>query len=83
MAYWYFCTIVSTHVLFSMKILSSSPYAAFNPKEWNSLSRISYSFSHTSIKVQKKYYGRLKKIKSNETIQKNNELPKQMQIVFA
>ena len=66
-----------------MKIPSSSPYATFNPKEWNSLSRISYSFSNTPIKVQKNYYGRFKKIKSNETIKKNNELPKQIQLAFA
>ena len=66
-----------------MKIPSSSPYATFNPKEWNSLSRISYSFSNKPIKVKKNYYGRFKKIKSNETIKKNNELPKQIQLAFA
>tara|TARA_B100000941_G_C28129103_1_gene361934 strand:+ start:257 stop:457 length:201 start_codon:yes stop_codon:yes gene_type:complete len=66
-----------------MKILSSSPYAKFNPKEWNSLSRISYKFSNTPIKVQKKYYQNFKKIKSNHIIQENNELPKQIQLAFA
>ena len=34
-----------------MKIFSSSPYATFNSKEWNSLSRINNRFSDNPIKI--------------------------------
>ena len=64
-----------------MKIFSSSPYAAFNPKEWNSLSRTNYKFSNTPIKIQKKYFSVFKK-KSTKKVLENKDLPKQIQIAF-
>ena len=65
-----------------MKIFSSSPYATFNPKEWNSLSRTNYKFTDTPIKIKKKYFSTFKNIKSPKKAQKNNDLPKQMQLAF-
>ena len=65
-----------------MKIFSSSPYATFNPKEWNSLSRTNNKFSDTPIKIKKKYLGTLKNIKSSKKALENNDLPKQIQLAF-
>ena len=67
-----------------MKVISSSPYAPFNSKEWNSLISKNAKFENTPIRIQKKFYRTftLKKIEKNELLQKNNELPQQMQIVF-
>ena len=65
-----------------MKIFSSSPYATFNSKEWNSLSKINYKFSNTPIKVQKKYFETFKNNKSNEIIQENRKLPMQMKLAL-
>ena len=39
-----------------MKVISSSPYAPFNSKEWNSLIRKNAKFENTPIKIQKKIY---------------------------
>ena len=39
-----------------MKVISSSPYAPFNSKEWNSLIRKNAKFENTPIKIQKKFY---------------------------
>ena len=67
-----------------MKIISSSPYATFNSKEWNSLSRTNCKFSNTPIRVQKKYPRAFKMIESTEeVIERNIELPKQIQLAFA
>ena len=69
-----------------MKILSSSPYATFNPKEWNSISRANCRFSSTPIKIKKKFFSNYKNVKSTkniqENIQENNKLPKQIQLAF-
>ncbi len=65
-----------------MKIFSSSPYATFNPKEWNSFSRINYKFSDTPIKIKKRYYSTFKNIKSPKKTPENNDLPKQIQLPF-
>ena len=65
-----------------MKIFSSSPYATFNPKEWNSLSKANNKFSDTPIKIKKRYFSTFKSIKSNETLQKNNDFPKQIQLAL-
>ena len=65
-----------------MKILSSSPYAVFNPKEWSSLSRTNYKFSDTPIKIKKKYFSTFKNIKSSKKAIENNDLPKQIQLAF-
>ena len=65
-----------------MKIFSSSPYATFNPKEWNSLSRRNYKFSDTPIKIKKKYFTTFKNKKSSKKATENNDLPKEIQLAF-
>ena len=67
-----------------MKVISSSPYAPFNSKEWNSLISKNVKFENTPIKIQKKFYKTftLKKIDKEELLQENNELHQQMQLVF-
>ena len=67
-----------------MKVISSSPYAPFNLKEWNSLISKNAKFENTPIKIQKKFYRTftLKKIKKDELLQEKNALLKQMQLVF-
>ena len=65
-----------------MKILSSSPYATFNSKEWNSLSRTSYKFSYAPIKIKKMYFSTFTKTKSSKKALESNDLPKQMQLAF-
>ena len=54
-----------------MKVISSSPYAPFNSKEWNSLISKNVKFENTPIKIQK-----------DELLQVKNELHQQMQLVF-
>tara|TARA_A100000164_G_scaffold199052_1_gene176671 strand:- start:291 stop:491 length:201 start_codon:yes stop_codon:yes gene_type:complete len=65
-----------------MKILSSSPYATFNPEEWNSVSRANHKVSDTPIKIKKRYLSTFKNIKSTKIVEKNNDLPRQMQLAF-
>ena len=68
-----------------MKVISSSPYAPFNSKEWNSLISKNAKFENTPIKkIQKKIYRTftLKKIKKDELLKEKNELHQQMQLVF-
>ena len=67
-----------------MKVISSSPYAPFNSKEWNSLISKNAKFENTPIKIQKKFYRTFnrKKIEKDELLQDNNELHQQMQLVF-
>ena len=67
-----------------MKVISWSPYAPFNSKEWNSLISKNAKFENTPIKIQKKFYRTftLKKIVKDELSQKKNELHQQMQLVF-
>ena len=68
-----------------MNVISSSPYATFNSKEWNSLISKNVKFENTPIKIQKKFYRSftLKKIEKDELFQEKNELHQQMQLVFA
>ena len=68
-----------------MKVISSSPYATFNSKEWNSLISKNEKFENTPIKIQKKFYRTftLKKIEKDELLQEKNALHQQMQLVFA
>ena len=68
-----------------MKVISSSPYAPFNSKEWNSIISKNVKFESTPIKIQKKFYRTftLKKIEKGELLQEKNELHQQMQLVFA
>ena len=65
-----------------MKIFSSSPYATFNPEEWNSLSRTNNKFSNTPIKIEKKYFSTFKDNKSTKKVLDNKDLPKQIQLAF-
>ena len=67
-----------------MKVISSSPYAPFNSKEWNSLISKNVKFENTPIKIQKKIYKTftLKKIENDELLHEKNELHQQMQLVF-
>ena len=67
-----------------MKMISSSPYAPFNSKEWNSLVSKNKKFENSPIKIQKKYYRTftLKRIKKDELSREKNELHQQMQLVF-
>ena len=64
-----------------MKVISSSPYAPFNSKEWNSLISKNVKFENTPIKIQKKIFT-LKKIEKDKLLQEKNELHQQMQLVF-
>ena len=68
-----------------MKVISSSPYAPFNSKEWNSLISKNAKFENTPIKIQKKFYRTLilEKIQKNELLHEKNEFHQQMQLVFA
>ena len=68
-----------------MKVISSSPYAPFNSKEWNFLINKNEKFENTPIKVQKKFYRTfsLKRIDKDEPLQNKSELHQQMQLIFA
>ena len=67
-----------------MKVISSSPYAPFNLKEWNSLISKNAKFENTPIKIKKKFYRTftLRNIEKDELLQERNELHQQMQLVF-
>ena len=67
-----------------MKMISSSPYAPFNSKEWNSLISKNAKFENTPIKIQKKFCrtSTLKKIEKDKLLQEKSELHQQMQLVF-
>ena len=68
-----------------MEILSSSPYATFNSKEWNSLVSKRDKFINSPIKVKKKYFRAFtfKNIEKAKALQEKSELHEQMQLVFA
>ena len=68
-----------------MKVISSSPYAPFNSKDWNSVLSKNERFENTPIKIQKKFYITFtkKKIEKEKVHQKKNELHQQMQLEFA
>ena len=67
-----------------MKMISSSPYAPFNSKEWNSQISKNEKFENTPIKIQKKIYRTftLKTIEKDKLLQEKTELHQQMQLVF-
>ena len=67
-----------------MKVISSSPYAPFNSKEWNSLISKNAKFENTPIKNQKKFHRTftLKKIEKDQLLQEKNDLHQQMQLLF-
>jgi len=68
-----------------VEILSSSPYATFNSKEWNSLVSKREKFINSPIKVKKKYFRAFtfKNIEKPKGLQEKSELHEQMQLVFA
>ncbi len=68
-----------------MKVISSSPYAPFNSKEWNSLASKNEKFVNTPIKIKKRFYRTfsLKKIEKDKLLHEKNEMHQQMQLVFA
>ena len=68
-----------------MKVISSSPYAPFNSKEWNALISKNVKFENTPIKIQKKLYRtfNFKKIDKDQIFKEKNELHQQMQLIFA
>ena len=69
---------------YAMKVISSSPYAPFNSKEWYYLTSKNSKFEDTPIKIQKKFYRTftLKKIEKDELLLEKNELHQQMQLLF-
>ena len=68
-----------------MKVISSSPYAPFNSKEWNSLVSKNAKFENTPIKIQKKNYRTftIKKNEKYELLKEKNQLHQQMQLIFS
>ena len=78
--------LLLVHIYYKdMKVISSSPYAPFNSKEWNSLVSKNEKFKNTPIKIQKKFYRTftLKTIEKDDLLQEKNELHQQMQLIFA
>ena len=67
-----------------MKVISSSPYAPFNSKEWNFTISKNVKFENAPIKIQKKFYRTYtqKKIEKDKLLQEKGELHQQMQLVF-
>ena len=67
-----------------MKILSSSPYAAFSPKEWYKATR-SRSASNASlpVKIKKVYYQDSRVLSSNNVVQKDVKNFNFVQLSFA
>ena len=59
-----------------MKVISSSPYAPFDSKEWNFLISKNVKFENTPIKIQKRFYRTitLKKIEKDKLLQEKVEL---------
>ena len=67
-----------------MKMLSSSPYAIFNAKEWNCLSKVSYNYNFdNSSKFNKKYFKSYKKFDSKDSSEKDFEKKEIIQLSFA
>tara|TARA_Y100000589_G_scaffold181909_1_gene172252 strand:- start:268 stop:471 length:204 start_codon:yes stop_codon:yes gene_type:complete len=67
-----------------MKILSSSPYAAFSPKEWHKATR-SCSTLNTNlpVRIKKVYYQSSKVFLSNKILQKDFKNSNFIQLSFA
>ena len=68
-----------------MKIISSSPYATFNSKEWDAQISKNDKFANTPIKIHKNHIKTfaLKKIKKTKVFKNRSELHEQMQLIFA
>ena len=71
--------------LLIMRIFSSSPYATFNSKEWNSFISKSDKYENTPIKIQKRYFKtfNIKNIQKTNLLPEKKESHKQMQLIFA
>ena len=67
-----------------MKILSSSPYAAFSPIEWHKATR-SPSAANASlpVKIKKVYYQSSRDLVSNKVLQKDVKSSDFIQLSFA
>jgi len=67
-----------------MKILSSSPYAAFSSKEWQKATR-SCSISNMSlpVKIKKIYYQSSGVLVSNKVLQSDDKSSNFIQLSFA
>ena len=67
-----------------MKILSSSPYAAFSPIEWHKATR-SPSAANASlpVKIKKVYYQGSRVLVSNKVLQKHAKSSNFIQLSFA
>ena len=67
-----------------MKILSSSPYAAFSPKEWNKATRsCSNPNASLPVKIRKVYYQRSKVLLTKKVIEKDIKSSNFIQLSFA
>ncbi len=67
-----------------MRILSSSPYATFIAKEWNSSIKSPNSIDPTSTaRIKKKYYKNFIKFEIQETSQENAKKSELIQLSFA
>ena len=68
-----------------MKLVSSSPYAPFNSKEWNSLVSKNQKFENTPIKIKKKFHRTfiLEENEKDRLLKDKNEMHQQMELVFA
>ena len=67
-----------------MKILSSSPYAAFSPIEWRKATRSpSSSNSSLPVKIKKVYYQSSRGFVSNKFLQKDAKSKDFIQLSFA
>tara|TARA_Y100000589_G_scaffold221535_1_gene209096 strand:- start:5430 stop:5633 length:204 start_codon:yes stop_codon:yes gene_type:complete len=67
-----------------MKIVTSSPYATFNVKEWHSITKYRENRNQGNFtKLQKKYSNHLLRHKSKNVLQLNSGSPKIIQLSFA
>tara|TARA_Y100001978_G_C23353679_1_gene273216 strand:+ start:108 stop:311 length:204 start_codon:yes stop_codon:yes gene_type:complete len=67
-----------------MKILASSPYAAFNVNEWNSLTKSCKKNNQNNLfKLKGNSYGEFKKYNSRKSYKTNTEKQKLIQLSFA
>ena len=67
-----------------MKILSSSPYAVFNAKEWESLASSRKKFNKNSkCNLQKYYYKNSKKYNIKKSVRNEIKKGKLIQLSFA
>tara|TARA_B100000900_G_scaffold81629_1_gene65834 strand:+ start:1046 stop:1249 length:204 start_codon:yes stop_codon:yes gene_type:complete len=67
-----------------MKILSSSPYAAFNVKEWNSLTQNSRSNYQSNLyELRQKSSQNFKKYNSSKSLYESSKKATLIQLSFA